>query len=412
MFFGGGKKVLGRYANKEIDRFQAQALLGVKKTHLFKLIKEYRKDPEEFSIDYKRAAPNNRLPPSLVEHILTELAREKEMIENPAIPLRFYNYSYTQQILADTYHEKVSLPTIIATAKKHGFHIPKKERKPHDREVSTHYAGELLQHDASYHLFAPYAGKKWHLITTLDDFSRMILFAHLVKTESSWTHILAFQHVCLTWGVPFCYYVDNHSIFRFVQGRDSMSRKHVLATDDVETQWKQVLQDLRVRVTYALSPQAKGKIERPYRWLQDRLVRTCAREKITEIEDARQVLGQETHRYNYHQVHSTTGEIPVVRFETAVKGKQSLFREMTLPYPFTSPNDVFCLRTKRMVDSYRNISLNNLRLRVHNVPLRQEVNLRITPHREPDIYEVRIWHKDALTDVYRIKGSDLKGVHF
>jgi hypothetical protein len=65
-----------------------------------------------------------------------------------------------------------------------------------------------------------------------------------------------------------------------------------------------------------------------------------------------------------------------------------------------------------MVDSYRNISLNNLRLRVHNVPLHQEVNLRITPHREPDIYEVRIWYKDVLTDVYRIKGSDLKGVHF
>jgi hypothetical protein len=412
VFFGGGKKILGRYLYKEIDRFQAQALLGVKKTHLFKLVKEYRNDPDGFSIDYKRAFPNNSLPAAVGEHIVAELAREKEMIENPAIPLRFYNYSYIQQILADSYHEKVSLPAIIATARKHGFHIPKKERKPHDREVSTHYAGELLQHDTSYHLFAPYAGEKWYLITTLDDFSRMIVFGQLVKKETSWNHILAFQHVCLTWGVPFCYYVDNHSVFRFVQGRDSMWRKHVLATDDVETQWKQVLQDLRVRVTYALSPQAKGKIERPYRWLQDRLVRTCARQKITEIEDAQQVLGQETHRYNYHQVHSTTGEIPIVRFETAAQGKQSLFRELTLPYPFTSPDDVFCLRTKRTVDSYRNISLNNLKLRVHNVPIRQEVNLRITPDPESDIYEVRIWYKGAPTDNYRIKASDLKGVQF
>jgi hypothetical protein len=387
-------------------------LLGVKKTHLFKLVREYREDPEGFSIDYKRTVPNNRLSPSSVEHILAELAREKEMIENQAIPLRFYNYSYIQQILADTYHEKVSLPAIIATARKHGFHIPKKERKPHDREVSTHYAGELLQHDSSYHLFAPYAGEKWYLITTLDDFSRMILFAQLVKKETSWTHILAFQHVCLTWGVPFCYYVDNHSVFRFVQGRDSMWRKHSLTTDGVNTQWRQVLQDLRVRVTYALSPQAKGKIERPYRWLQDRLVRTCAREKIAEIEDAQQVLGQETHRYNYHQVHSTTGEIPIVRFEAATKGRQSLFRELTLPYPFTSPDDVFCLRTVRTVDSYRNISLNNLRLRVHNVPPHREVNLRITSDPEMDIYELKIWYKDTLTDTYCIKESDLKGVHF
>jgi hypothetical protein len=398
--------------NKEIDRLQAQALLGVKKTNLFKLVKEYRKDPEAFTIGYGRAVPNNRLAPSVVEHILAELAREKEMIENPAIPLRFYNYSYLQQILTDMYHEKVSLPAIVATARKYGFYIPKKELKPHDREVSTHYAGELLQHDASYHLFAPYAGEKWYLITTLDDFSRMILFAQLVKKETSWTHILAFRHVCLTWGVPFRYYVDNHSVFRFVQGRDSMWRKHALTTDDVETQWRHVLSELRVQVTYALSPQAKGKIERPYRWLQDRLVRTCARERITNIEDAQQALGRETHRYNYHQVHSTTGEVPVVRFEAAAAGKQSLFRELALPYPFTSPDDVFCLRTRRTVDPYRNISLNNLKLRVHNVPLRHEVDLKITPDRGQDIYEVRIWYKDILTDVYLVKESDLKGVHF
>jgi len=398
--------------NKGIDRLQAQALLGVKKTSLFKLVKEYRKDSETFSIGYGRTVPNNRLAPSVIEHILAELAREREMIENPAIPLRFYNYSYLQQILTDTYHEKASLPAIIATARKHGFYIPKKGLKPHDREVSTHYAGELLQHDASYHLFAPYAGEKWYLITTLDDFSRMILFAQLVKKETSWTHILAFRHVCLAWGIPFRYYVDNHSVFRFVQGRDSMWRKHTLTTDDVETQWRHVLSDLRVQVTYALSPQAKGKIERPYRWLQDRLVRTCAREKITNIEDAQQVLGRETHRYNYHQVHSTMGEVPVVRFETATAGKQSLFRELALPYPFTSLDDVFCLRTKRTVDSYRNVSLNNLKLRVHNVPLHHEVDLRITPDHGQDIYEVRIWYKGILTDIYHVKESDLKGVRF
>jgi hypothetical protein len=38
-----------------------------------------------------------------------------------------------------------------------------------------------------------------------------------------------------------------------------------------------------VKVTYALSPQAKGKIERPYGWLQDRLIRTCVREDATDI---------------------------------------------------------------------------------------------------------------------------------
>jgi len=53
---------------------------------------------------------------------------------------------------------------------------------------------------------------------------------------------------------------------------------------------------LGVDVTFALSPQAKGKIERPYRWLQDRIVRTCAIEKLTTIEEVRAVLKEELDR--------------------------------------------------------------------------------------------------------------------
>jgi len=239
--------------------------LGIKKTRFFELIKEYRDNPEGFSITYKRIEPNRKIVVPLQENIVKELGREKQMIENPAIPLKSYNYSYLQNLIADKYGQKVSLPTIITIAKNNGFYFPKKPRKAHDREVSTHYIGELLQHDASYHLFAPYAEEKWYLITTIDDYSRLILYARLVRKETSWAHIVALQNVVLTWGIPLRYYVDSHSIFRFVQERDSFWRKHYLQTDDVDTQWKQVLNDLKVQLTYALSPQAKGKIERPYR---------------------------------------------------------------------------------------------------------------------------------------------------
>ena len=167
------------------------------------------------------------------------------MIANPKIPLRTYNYTYIQQLLADKHREKVSLPTVITIAKKHGFFLPKRERKAHDREVLTHYTGELLQHDTSFHLFAPYSDQKWYLLTTLDDYSRMLLYTRLVSQETTWAHIMAFQHVCMTQGIPLGYYVDNHSIFRFVQGRDSRWRTHALLTDDTDPQWKQVLRDLR-----------------------------------------------------------------------------------------------------------------------------------------------------------------------
>ena len=73
------------------------------------------------------------------------------------------------------------------------------------------------------------------------------------------------------YGIPLCYYVDSLRVFRFVQDRDSVWRKHVLQTDDVDPQWRQMMRLLGVDVSYALSPQAKGKIKEPYRWLQDRI---------------------------------------------------------------------------------------------------------------------------------------------
>ncbi|MQY73945.1 MAG: hypothetical protein GH148_00140 [Clostridia bacterium] len=107
-----------------------------------------------------------------------------------------------------------------------------------------------------------------------------MLYARLFSRETSWAHIQALEEVSLNYGLAYCYYVDCHSTFRFVQGRDGLWRKHYSLTDDIDPQWKQVTGDLGIDITYALSPQAKGKNERPYGWLQDRLVRTCAREDM------------------------------------------------------------------------------------------------------------------------------------
>ena len=132
------------------------------------------------------------------------------------------------------------------------------------------------------------------LVTTIDDFSRKLLFADFFPKETTWSHIQAAQAVIQSYGVPLCYYVDCLRVFRFVQGRDSFWRKsqmrqsrHMLHTDDVDTQWGKLMLVLGVEVKYALSPQAKGKIERPYRWLQDRIVRTCALERFGTVEEVR-----------------------------------------------------------------------------------------------------------------------------
>lgn len=270
----------------------------------------------------------------------------------------------------------------------------------------------MIQHDASYHRWSPYAEEKWYLITSIDDYSRYLLYAEIVEKETSWRHITALEKVCLRHGFPLSYYVDSHSIFRFLESRDSVWKSHYLKTDEADPQWKQVLRDCRINPIYALSPQAKGKVERPYRWLQDRLVRTCARENLRTVAQVREVLRYEIKRYNEHQVHSVTGEVPAIRFRRAIKEGKTLFRPFKVPSPYQSTKDIFCLREERVTNAYRKISFEGMELKVPGVNPFEKIELRMVPDEKTGLTDIRFWHKGKLLGTQKIKNTMLKRVHF
>jgi transposase len=171
---GQVQELLKRYLNKEMERKYIQEILGIGRRRFFMLLNQFREDPSHFTIQYHRTAPSRCISAEIEQNILKELAIEKQIIGNKEIPLSTYNYSFIKDRLRKTYHQKVSLNTIIDRAKDHGFYLKKPRRTIHDREVLTRYAGELIQHDSSYHLWAPAAKEKWYLITSLDDYSRVL----------------------------------------------------------------------------------------------------------------------------------------------------------------------------------------------------------------------------------------------
>jgi hypothetical protein len=249
------------------------------------------------------------------------------------------------------------------------------------------------------------------LITSIDDYSRDLLYADLWERETSWTHIVAAKSLMTAFGCPLRYYVDRHSIFKFIEKRDTVWTKAHIKEEDAIVQWKEVLKDLGIEVIYAMSPAAKGKVERPYRWLQDHLVRTCVREGITKIEQAKEVLYWELNQYRFKRIHSTTGEIPNVRFEKALQEKRSLFKPFALPKPYQTLEDVFCYRFKRKVDSYRKTSFHNLSFSIHGVPLHEEVELRISFNLKTRMALIRFWYRGRLVGQQEVKAEDLKIVH-
>lgn len=408
------RAILSKYTNKEISAKEVMRHLEIGRTRLYQLLQIYQDDPKGFTMQYVRSSPTRRIDPTIEENILKELRTEKEkIIDNHDVATKRYNYSYIRNVLREDYQQTVSVPTIIARAKDAGYWKEKPPKKVHDREVITNFIGELIQHDSSYHLWAPDAKEKWYLITSLDDYSRSLLYADFWSRETTWYHILALQSVFLKYGLPLTYYADQHSIFRYVKDRDRNSpwRVYTKCTDDIDPQWKVVLKDCGVKAIYALSPQAKGKIERPYQWLQDHVVRTCVRKNVTSITDARRVLAQEVNQYNWHRVHSTTLEIPMVRFNRAIRDRKTLFRNFVVKPPLESVKDIFCLRVERTVDSYRKISLAGLALKVPGVLPRQTVELKLYPDLKTGMTEVRFWWKDRLMGFQRVESTHLPIVH-
>jgi len=122
------KLLLQRYTEGEISRAEIEEVMGVGKTRFFALLKEYRHDPKTFLIEYKRSTPR-RLSEEAEQQIAEELEREKQLVEDPQLPITSYNYT----ALRDRLQKKkirVSVPTIIQRAKQLGSYAKSEKPKP------------------------------------------------------------------------------------------------------------------------------------------------------------------------------------------------------------------------------------------------------------------------------------------
>lgn len=389
------RQILDWYEQKAITLEAGLSHLGIKRRRFYELLKQYRAG-QLTSLQPLRTNVHLRLPKATDQAIREELTKEQQLITDPNTTIRTYNYQAVRDEIVKQLGRDISAQTVRNRAKAWGFYLHRPAaRQKHVRVVMTTAAGLLLQHDTSHHLWAPDSGVKWSLITTLDDYSRVLLYAELFEEETSWAHIQALQSVITTYGISANYYTDNHAIFRFTERHETYWQTPKVAAKEVQTQWEAAVKASGMDIIYALSPEAKGKIERPYRWLQDRMTRACAKAGVKTIDQAREVLRAEVTRYNTKQVHSTTKEIPLLRFQQATREGHSAFRPWAVPAPYTSDRDVFCLRTERKVNGYSQVAWNRQYIKVPNyIPEGATVRLHIVPDAAHP--EVRIWYKGEL----------------
>ncbi len=196
---------------------------------------------------------------------------------------------------------------------------------------------ELWQHDSSIHQWWP-APAKQTLLLTVDDHSRKLLGAVFVPTDTTWNHFEHFRRLLLQHGLPLVVYTDGLSLF----GHDSMADDR-----DPCSEFQRAFSALGVTHLVAPSPQAKGKIERRFGTLQQRLVALLAYEHVSDYPAAQVVLDRQVAHQN-DTVCRTTGHSPNAAWDKALVERRTAIR----PCPPTALLDLhLALHLRRRVNA-------------------------------------------------------------
>lgn len=241
-----------------------------------------------------------------------------------------FNFAFLAELAEKEFQRVFPRNSLRLFALRHGYYhaLPEEKGKLYTRfEVSG--PGVLFQHDASHHLWLPSTGKRYPLLLTEDDYSRMVLGARIVEEETTWEHLALTRRIFQEQGRPWAYYVDNHSIFRYV-GYSSRHYQYRKGPDEGEIQFKRALRSLDVGLIYTGKgeAQAKGKIEKRFDYLQRRLPYLCEKHRITKAEDAQPILEDLLSYHNDCRKHQETGEIPSKRWDEAIRAGKGKLRPL------------------------------------------------------------------------------------
>jgi transposase len=145
---------------------------------------------------------------------------------------------------------------------------PAKHRRRRDRRPQ---AGQMILWDGSRHDWLEGRGPRLCLMAAIDDATGELLpGAHFVEQECALGYLRVLRDIVYQKGAPLNAYMDRHGILR--RNDKNWTREEQLAGKQEPTQVRRALDDLGVETIYALSPQAKGRVERLWGTLQDRLV--------------------------------------------------------------------------------------------------------------------------------------------
>jgi hypothetical protein len=249
-------QTMANLATKSITQVQAGVRLGISERQVRRLWRRFQTNQAAGIVSRRRGKPsNNRLSTELVQRAL-ELVAQRYSDFGPTFANEKLRELHGLHLGTETLRQAMIRANLWKSKNKRRKPIhPPRERRPQ--------FGELIQIDGSPHDWFEGRAPRCSLIVFIDDATSKLINLRFVPAETTWAYFRTLRTAIEQYGRPLALYSDKHSIFR---------APNALHTD-AQTQFGRALNELGIELICANSPQAKGRVERANRTLQNRLIR-------------------------------------------------------------------------------------------------------------------------------------------
>ncbi len=262
-------EVLRDLDHRQLTAAAAADILGLGRRQVLRLLRAYRTCGVGGLISKQRGRPSNRRKPEDVRAEALKIIAERYPDFGPTL---------AAEKLRELHDIRLGRETVRLWMAEAGIWQTRKKRR--SRVYQPRYrrdcVGELIQIDGSEHRWFEDRGPMCTLLVFIDDATSRLMHLRFVETESTFAYFAATRGYLEAHGKPVAFYSDKHSVFRV--------NKTGGADTDGMTQFGRALHGLNIEIICANSSQAKGRVERANKTLQDRLVKELRLAGVSTIE--------------------------------------------------------------------------------------------------------------------------------
>jgi transposase len=276
--------VVRQVVEGQLTQAKAGEFIGLSERQVRRLCAAFEKRGPASLVSGKRGQPSNRRLPDELRSQAIEIVRDRYADFGPTLAC---------EKLLELHDLRVSKETLRAWLIGAGIWIPRRERvrTAHQPRHRRECLGELVQIDGCEHAWFEERGPVCSLLVYVDDVTGRLMELRFVEVESAFDYFASTSAYLQRHGKPVAFYSDKHSIFRVYHDGTTGRARGI-------TQFGRALTELNIDIICANSPQAKGRVERMNKTLQDRLVKELRLRGISTMEAGNAFLPEFMEDYN------------------------------------------------------------------------------------------------------------------